>query len=206
MKQPSLSAKRSAGRPRAFDREQALAIALDLFWRHGFDGTSIPKLTAAMGISPPSLYAAFGSKDALYREAIQLYLAKYSGFMNSLFDEKLSARDAIEHALLAAAKQFSEPGHAPGCMISSAELQASPDNQRLAAEIASFRLAAQQVVFSRLEAARKSGELPARTDTASLATFYAMVSQGMSVQARDGAKAAMLKRLAKLAMQAWPQT
>lgn len=206
MKQPAIPAKRCAGRPRAFDRDHALSIALGLFWRHGFDGTSIPQLTAAMGISPPSLYAAFGSKDALYREAVKLYLSRYSGFMNSLFDEKISARDAVEHALLAAAKQFSEPGHAPGCMISSAELRVSPDNEKLANEIASFRLAAQQVVYTRLEAARKSGELPGKTDAASLAAFYAMVSQGMSVQARDGASAAVLKRLAKLAMQAWPHT
>ncbi|HUX89678.1 MAG TPA: TetR/AcrR family transcriptional regulator [Gallionellaceae bacterium] len=206
MKQPAIPSKRSVGRPRAFDREQALGIALGLFWRHGFDGTSIPQLTAAMGISPPSLYAAFGSKDALYREAVKLYLTRYSGFMKSLFDDKLSARDAVEHALLAAAKQFSEPGHAPGCMISSAELQTSPGNQKLADEIASFRLAAQQVVYTRLEAARNSGELPRITDTASLAAFYAMISQGMSVQARDGAKAAVLKRLVKLAMQAWPHS
>jgi AcrR family transcriptional regulator len=206
MKQTTSSSKRSAGRPRVFDREQALSIALDLFWRHGFDGTSIPQLTAAMNISPPSLYAAFGSKDVLYREAVKLYQTRYSGFMNILFDEKISARDAVEHALLAAAKQFSDPGHAPGCMISSAELQASPDNQKLAAEITSFRQAAQQVVYTRLEAARKSGELSVKTDTASLAAFYAMVTQGMSVQARDGAKAAVLKRLAKLAMQAWPHS
>ncbi len=205
MKQPPPPAKRSAGRPRAFDREHALSIALDLFWRHGFDGTSLPRLTAAMGISPPSLYAAFGSKKSLYREAIQLYLTRYSGFMSSLFDEQLSARDAVERALLAAAKQFSDPAHAAGCMISSAELHASPDNQKLAAEITNLRQAAQQFVYARLEAARKSGELAKTTDTAALAAFYAMVSQGMSVQARDGADAATLKRLAKLAMQAWPQ-
>jgi AcrR family transcriptional regulator len=206
MRQPAPPNKRSAGRPRAFDREHVLSIALDLFWRHGFDGTSIPQLTAAMGISPPSLYAAFGSKEALYREAVKLYLTRYSGFMSSLFDEKIRARDAVEHALLAAAKQFSDPCHAPGCMISSAELQASTDNEKLATEIASFRQAAQQIVYVRLEAARKAGELPAKTDTASLAAFYAMVSQGMSVQARDGAKVDVLKRLAKLAMLAWPNT
>jgi AcrR family transcriptional regulator len=206
MEQPAQSTKRSAGRPRAFDREKALSIALDLFWRHGFDGTSIPQLTTAMGISPPSLYAAFVSKEALYREAVKLYLTQYSDFASSLFDEKKSARDAIEQALLAAAKQFSDSCHAPGCMISSAELQASPDNQKLAAEIASFRQASQHIVYVRLESARKSGELPSKTDTASLAAFFAMVTQGMSVQARDGAKAAVLKRLAKLAMQAWPRS
>jgi TetR/AcrR family transcriptional regulator, copper-responsive repressor len=197
--------KRSAGRPRAFDREQALAIALDLFWRHGYDGTSIPQLTAAMGISPPSLYAAFGSKDTLYREAVKLYLSRYTGFMLHLLDEKCSAREAMERALLEAAKQFAETGHAPGCMISSAELQASPGNEELAAEIAKLRQAAKQLVYSRLASARRSGELPAKTDIASLASFYAMITQGMSVQARDGAKASELKRLALLAMKAWPQ-
>ena len=205
MKQPVPLKKRSAGRPRAFDREQALAIALDLFWRHGYNGTSIPQLTTAMGISPPSLYAAFGSKDALYREVVKLYLMQYTSFMNHLFDEKISARDAVERALLAAAKQFSQAEHAPGCMISSAELQAAPDNEALADDIAKLRKAAQHIMFTRLEVARRSGELPSNTDTATLAAFYAMISQGMSVQARDGAKAVELKRLAMLAMRAWPK-
>jgi AcrR family transcriptional regulator len=204
MTQQNSPAKRSAGRPRAFDREQALGIALDLFWRQGYEGTSIPQLTKAMGISPPSLYAAFKSKESLYREAVELYLTQYSGFMSSLFDEKISARDAIEKALLEAAKQFSDPCHAPGCMISSAELQASADNMKLAAELTGLRQAAQKIVYTRLEAARKSGELEKKTDTASLAAFYAMVSQGMSVQARDGASTSLLTHLAKLAMQVWP--
>lgn len=205
MKQPPPPDKRSAGRPRAFDREQALGIALDLFWRHGFDGTSIQQLTSAMGISPPSLYAAFGSKDGLYREVIQLYLSRHTSFMNHLFDEKISARDAVERALLAAAKQFCDTSHAPGCMISMAGVQTSLDSKRLAAEITSLRLAAKQVVYTRLATARKSGELPAKTDITSLAAFFAMVSQGMSVQARDGAGETALKRMAKLAMKAWPQ-
>ena len=206
MKQATPLIKRSAGRPRAFDREQALEIALDLFWRHGFDGTTIPQLTTAMGISTPSLYAAFGSKDSLYREVVKLYLSRYTGFMSILFDEKVTVREAIEHALLAAAKQFTQAGHAPGCMISCAELTASPDNMALTVEMAGLRLASQDIIFNRLETARKIGELPNETDTASLAAFYAMVTQGMSVQARDGANATVLKRLAKMAMQAWPQT
>ena len=205
MKQPAPPAKRSAGRPRAFDREQALAIALDLFWRHGFDGTSLPRLTTAMGISPPSLYAAFGSKEALYRESVKLYLTRYSKVLNYLFDESISAREAVEQGLLATVKLLSEPGHAHGCMISSAELQTSPGNESLAAEIAGYRHAAKQAVYTRLEAARKAGELPGKTDTAALAAFFAMVTQGMSVQALDGTDAATLKRLVKLAMQAWPK-
>ena len=204
MKETTAPTKRSTGRPRTFDREHALCLALDLFWRHGFSGTSIPQLTTAMGISPPSLYAAFGSKEALYREVLQLYQSRYGGFMSHFFDEKCSAKEAVERALLAAAKQFAQTDHAPGCMISIAELQPSPGNETLALEISELRLTSQNIVYTRLEAARKSGELPKKTDTASLAAFFGMVAQGMSVQARDGANEATLKRLAKLAMKAWP--
>lgn len=204
MEHPAPAAKRPAGRPRAFDRQQALVVALDLFWRHGFGGTSIGQLTAAMGISPPSLYAAFGSKEGIYREAVALYLERYGGFMNGLLDERCTAREAVERALLEAAKQFGKADHAPGCMVSCAELQASPDNAALVAEMAKLRQSAQRAVHARLEAARVSGELPPHTDTASLAAYYAMVIQGMAVQARDGAKTTLLKRLVYLAMQAWP--
>lgn len=205
MKQQEITNKRKAGRPRAFDREHALSVALDLFWRHGFDGTSIPLLTEAMCISPPSLYAAFGSKESLYREAVKLYLARYNNFMLHLLDANCSAKQAIERALLEAAKQFASTDHAPGCMISSAELQVSPGNEQLAEEIANIRLTAKQLVHKRLESARKTGEIPKNTDTTTLAAYFAMVTQGMSVQARDGAKTAELNKLAKMAMQVWPQ-
>lgn len=204
MERPTIAAKRHAGRPRAFDRQQALGIALDLFWRHGFEGTSITRLTAAMGISPPSLYAAFGSKEALHRETVALYLTRYGGFMSELLDERRTARVAVERALLGAARQFSQTGHAPGCMVACAELHASPDNAALVAEMAGLRQSAQRAVHARLASACRSGELPPHTDTATLAAYYAMVIQGMAVQARDGAKSALLKRLVKLAMQAWP--
>lgn len=197
-------AKRHAGRPRTFDRQKALGIALDLFWRHGFGGTSITQITEAMGISPPSLYAAFGSKEALYREAVALYMERYGSFMSGLLDQQCSARAAVEYALRGVAKLFSQTGHATGCMVACAELHASPDNAALVAEMAELRRNAQRALYAKLEAARKSGELPPQIDTATLAAFYTMVIQGMTVQARDGAKTAMLKRLATLAMQAWP--
>lgn len=205
MEQHTVVAKRSVGRPRAFDREQALGIALDLFWRQGFEGTSTTQLTAAMGISPPSLYAAFGSKETLYREAVALYLVRYGSFLSAPLTADCTARDAVARILLAAAKQFSQAGHAPGCMVSCAELSASPDNAVLVAEMAALRQSAQSALHVRLEIARKAGELPPQTDTSTLAAFYAMVVQGMAVQARDGAKTALLKRMATMAMRAWPE-
>jgi hypothetical protein len=106
--------------------------------------------------------------------------------------------------LLRAARQFANAEHPPGCMVAAGELQASLANAAVAAEISGLRQAAQQAIRNRLEGARKAGDLPADTDTANLAAFYAMIIQGMAVQARDGAKPARLKRLAELAMQAWP--
>ncbi len=204
MKEASTPAKRTAGRPRAFDRDKALRLALDLFWRQGFEGTSTSQLTAVMGIAPPSLYAAFGSKDALYREALALYGSRFGGFVSEPMSAGGSTRRAVEQMLLRAARQFSDAEHPCGCMVANGELQASPNSNALAAEVTALRQAAQHQIGVRLDAARRSGELPEGTDTATLAAYFAMVIQGMAVQAHDGAKPALLKRLAASAMSAWP--
>jgi len=199
-------APKRAGRPRAFDREEALNTAMDLFWRHGFEGTSTAQLTAAIGIAPPSLYAAFGSKEALFRETLALYGQRYGGFLSQPMSGTGSARAAVEQMLQAAARQFTDAQHPLGCMVAAGELQASEAQGALVAEVAGRRHAAQLAIRARLNRARQDGELPAVTDTAALAAYFAMVVQGLAVQARDGAKPALLKRLADLAMQAWPQS
>lgn len=196
--------KRSAGRPRAFDRERALAIAMDVFWRNGYEGTSTAQLTQAMGIAPPSLYAAFGSKEALYREAVVLYQAGHGAYFGSALAAPGSARDAMRAVLLGAARQFTGAGHAPGCMVATANIQCAPEHGEVAGELCTARLAAQQAMRRRLEVAREDGELPADCDAAALATFFAAMIQGMAVQAHDGATQATLEQLAALAMQAWP--
>jgi TetR/AcrR family transcriptional regulator, copper-responsive repressor len=195
---------RTAGRPRLFDREAALEIALDRFWRQGFEGTSTTQLTAAMGISQPSLYAAFGSKEQLYREAVSLYVKRHGQFLSMAFSAHGSAREAISQALLLAARQYCDSTHAPGCMIASAGLQGGADHAVLFSEMAELRFNGQRAIHARLEQARLDGELAADTDTAAFAAYFAMVIQGMAVQAIDGAKAAALEAMATLAMKAWP--
>nr|WP_315488629.1 TetR/AcrR family transcriptional regulator [uncultured Rhodoferax sp.] len=195
---------RSAGRPRLFDREAALEIALDRFWRQGFEGTSTTQLTAAMGISQPSLYAAFGSKEQLYREAVGLYVQRHGQFLDKAFSAHISAREAIFHALLLAARQYCDSAHAPGCMIASAGLQGGADHAVLFSEMAELRLTGQRAILARLEQARLDGELAADTDTAALAGYFAMVIQGMAVQAIDGATSSALEAMVTLAMKAWP--
>ena len=114
------------------------------------------------------------------------------------------AREAVSRMLQGAASQFREAGHAPGCLVSSAEIQGSPGNEAVVAKAAAMRQDAQRAIHVRLKSACRDGELPPDTDTAALAAFYAMVVQGMSIQARDGASTAMLRREAELAMRAWP--
>jgi AcrR family transcriptional regulator len=196
--------KRGAGRPRAFDRARALAVAMDVFWRNGYEGASTAQLTQAMGIAPPSLYAAFGSKQALYREAVALYQARHGAYFGAALAAPGSARDALQAVLIGAARQFTGAGHAPGCMVATANIHCAPEHSDVAGELGTARLAAQQAMQRRLDVAREVGELPAGCDTAALAAFFAAMIQGMAVQAHDGATQATLEQLAALAMQAWP--
>lgn len=196
---------RRVGRPRGFDREVALSVAMDLFWRHGFEGTSTSQLTAAMGISPPSLYAAFGPKESLYREALALYGRRHGRFLSEPLAENLSAREAIVQVLQGAARQFSGAAHAAGCMVAYTDMSAAPDGAARVAEMAGLRQAAQRALQIRLEAAASAGELPDSADAATWAAYIAMVVQGMAVQARDGADQATLLRMADLALMSWPR-
>jgi AcrR family transcriptional regulator len=195
---------RSAGRPRLFDRDAALGIALDMFWRQGYEGTSTGQLTTAMGISQPSLYAAFGPKEQLYRETVALYLRRHGQFLANAFSAHDSAKEGIQHALMAAATQYSDATHAPGCMVASAGLQGGADNAALFADMAGLRAQGQSAIQARLEKARTDGEISSGTDTVTLAAYFAMVIQGMAVQAKDGACTATLQAMATLAMAAWP--
>lgn len=206
MSAPIPPAPRSAGRPRLFDRDAALGIALDLFWRQGYEGTSTTQLTSAMGISQPSLYAAFGPKEQLYRETVALYLRRHGQFLSIAFSAHASAKEGIQNALLVAAAQYCDSTHAPGCMVASGGLQGSADNRVLYAEMAGFRAQGQSAIQARLDQACSDGEIAPGTDTAALAAYFAMVIQGMAVQARDGASPATLHAIATLAMAAWPKS
>lgn len=189
---------RRRGRPPAFDRAEVLARAGETFWRLGYEGASIVDLTTAMGITPQSLYAAFGSKADLYREA----LGWYGDAFATLTDEDLAAPDVIGTLcgwLEAQAKAFADPTHPPGCMISTAVLGCAVENDPVARLVAARREATIARLRERLERAKTEGELRPDADPAALARFTGAIIQGMSVQARDGASAAELCALARLA-------
>lgn len=194
---------RGRGRPRSFDTDEALDIALEVFWRLGYEGASISDLTQAMGLCPTSLYAAFGSKAALYREALARYGSRDGAFTAALAAREGSARDAVACVLRECASRFADPAHPPGCMISTAVLACAKENGEVADHLASLRRHVSLAFAARIEAGIASGELPPGTNSQAMARFYASVIQGMSVQATDGADGKALRLIADMAMDAW---
>lgn len=180
-----------AGRPRSFDRERALEVALHTFWEWGYEGTSISRLTEALGIAPPSLYAAFGDKRRLFDEAAARYLARLDLSMSARLGAP-TAREAIEGVLADAAAFYTDGGHPRGCLVMSEPL--------LAAERAHARAA----IAARIARGVADGDLPPGTDVEALTEFVDIQLAGMSARARDGADHEQLAASIAQAMRAWP--
>ncbi|MEU1505688.1 TetR/AcrR family transcriptional regulator [Kitasatospora sp. NPDC005748] len=190
------------GRPRSFDREAALEQALRLFWERGWEATSVADLTSAMGIRPPSLYAAFGDKRALFAEVVARYRESHGAYSTRALAEEPTARAGIARMLHEAAAEATDPEHPWGCLlISSAVNCTSPEVEQALREI---RNANVRALESLIRADIAAGREPAGADAAALAQFTATVLQGMSQRARDGADRAGLERVAADAMRVWP--
>ncbi len=197
-------AKPSRGRPRAFDREHALEAALLLFWEQGYEGTSISQLTSVMKITPPSLYAAFGSKEQLYQEVLKRYLSSHGDFITTGLAAKTNVRDRVAIILREAAVRFTRTNFPPGCLVANGALRCASEHQLAVEATAALRRSIEMVLNERIKAAIRAKELPVGTDALGLAGFFAAVVQGMSVQAIDGTSRKKLLKVADLAMSAWP--
>jgi AcrR family transcriptional regulator len=192
------------GRPREFDHDAALEAAMLLFWRKGFAATSMNDLCDAMGVRSPSLYAAFGSKEELYLEAIEHYVRTQGTRVWDRLAEGATARAGIENLLIAGTESLPKSRAIPaGCM---ATLAAVGDEwpAPITRVVKKGRLEMLGMLRSRLETAVAKGELAASTDIDGLSRFYLSVFQGMAIQARDGATRAQLRAVAAAAMAAWP--
>ena len=191
------------GRPRSFDRAVALRRAMEVFWAQGYDGTSMSDLIAAMAVNSPSIYAAFGSKEALFREAVALYRATEGGRIWSAVTTAPSARAAIETVLRASAEEFTRPGKPRGCLVVLGALHADDANEAVHQELQELRAENMKMLLLRLKRGVVEGELPNGPDWRAIAAFYITVQQGMSIQARDGASRKALLAVADCAMAAW---
>ncbi|WP_308367626.1 TetR/AcrR family transcriptional regulator [Streptomyces sp. ISL-36] len=190
------------GRPRSFDRPTALERATMAFWEHGYETTSVSDLTRVMGISAPSLYAAFGDKRTLFEEVVEAYAGSYGAYGGRAFAEEPTARGALGRMLREAADVFTDPCHPRGCLMISAAINCStPEVEEGLRERRNANLAAFE---ARIRKGVDAGELPAGTDAGTLARFCGAVLQGMSQQARDGATRTELEAVAEAAMLAWP--
>jgi AcrR family transcriptional regulator len=198
---PTAPTKR--GRPRRFDRDAALESALLEFWRHGYDATSIATLTRAMGVNPPSLYAAFGDKRQLFGEAVRRYVATYGSYGARALAEP-TARAAVARMLRDAAAAYTGSGTPAGCLLVNGAATCGPGAEEAEAELRAVREGTKAAIAAKIEADVRAGRLPAGTDARALAGYAATVAQGMCTQARDGAGRAELERVAELALAAWP--
>lgn len=203
MKDVSTHPRRKTGRPLSFDRDAALEQAMLLFWRHGYEATSLSDLTAEMGVTPPSVYAAFGDKKQLFLEAVRRYL---SGPVTAqhLIDAAVTARDAAWSLLEGSAIAFTGMTTPPGCLLATGAISCSPAAQDVQSELARMRGAIQDRLREKIVRAVEGGEMPGETDPEVLAGFVMAVIQGLSTLARDGLPRDKLLRVARTAMAAWP--
>jgi TetR/AcrR family transcriptional regulator, copper-responsive repressor len=202
-KHPPPRQARARGRQATFEREEALEIALDLFWRHGYEGVSISALTQAIGIAAPSLYHAFGSKEELYKEVIGRYQGVgLSAAQIAACGSSLEATRRILEFAVAAVTGSKRP---LGCMVSSGLLMSSPEHAGVAVHVRKERAKLRATLQKSIEKDIRSGELDVSVNAASLARFYTTVLQGMSVQAIDGATRAELTAVMETALLSWPK-
>ncbi|QBS40147.1 TetR/AcrR family transcriptional regulator [Nocardia sp. CS682] len=192
------------GRPRAFDRTEVLRRAMEVFWEHGYEGSSMSDLTSAMGINSPSLYAAFGGKEALFREAVGLYGQTDGGYTDRALREEPTARAAIDAMLRDNAIAYTVEDKPHGCMVVLAGSTYTTRSESIRDFLIEKRRETTEEIRRRMDHGVAEGDLPADTNTPALAHFYATVLYGLSIQARDGASLAELTQSIDVAMAAWP--
>lgn len=191
------------GRPREFDVDQALDRALRVFWRRGYEGATLPDLTKAMGINRPSLYAAFGSKEELFRKALDRYAEGPAACMREALNEP-TARAVAERLLDGAIDLVTDRRNPRGCLMVQGALACGETAESVRRELVARRVAGEVAVRQRFERARADGDLPAEADPADLARYVVTVMRGMAVQAAGGASREDLRRVAEMALRAWP--
>jgi AcrR family transcriptional regulator len=192
------------GRPRAFDADAALDEAMEVFWRHGYEGATIAQLTDAMGINPPSLYAAFGSKEGLLKAALDRYSAKRAAFMEDILSAP-TAREAAERMLMGIADTQTDPANPPGCLLVQGGLACGTGSENVPFELAARRAQTEEQLRERFAKAKAEGDLTVTADPAALARYLSAVTNGMGVMASSGADREALRQVAAVSLKAFDE-
>jgi AcrR family transcriptional regulator len=191
------------GRPREFDPDQALDRALRVFWRSGYEGASMADLTEAMGITKPSLYAAFGNKEELFRKALDRYVDGPGGYVQVAL-AKPTAREVVEHLLYQAADAVTNPENPPGCLAVQGALCCGEAAETIKQELMSRRANGEENLRKRFARAITEGDLPRDSNAADLARYISAIVQGMAVQAAGGVSREQLRKIAEMTLRTWP--
>lgn len=192
------------GRPRSFDLDKALDAAMQVFWRKGYEGASLSDLTQSIGINRPSLYAAFGDKETLFRKALDRYAEGPGAYVREALKQP-TARAVTQQLLRGAADLLTDPHHPSGCLMVQAALVCGKAAECIRQELVSRRSAGEAALRRRFKRAKAEGDLPADSNPSDLARYIVTISQGMAVQAASGASREELERVVGTAMRAWPR-
>ncbi len=191
------------GRPAQFDQDQALDQALHLFWTHGYEGTSMAELTEALGINKPSLYAAFGNKETLFRKALAKYLSGPAAYVASAM-HAATAKEVVTTLLNNAVEVMTDPATPCGCMVVQGALTCGEGAGLIQKELAGYRLGFEEALTQRFEQAQQDGDLSREAQPRALAKYLATLHQGLSVQATSGASREELQAVVNMALKHWP--
>jgi len=198
--------KKCRGRPKQFDPDIALDRALEVFWRHGYEATSMSELVEATGAKAPTLYAAFGNKEGLFCAALERYLAKYTQDSRQLLQQDdLPIAEIIDRFMRMTANLFTDPDNPAGCFMISSSAALSASAETVAEMLHKKHLQQESNLKNCFDRKVQQGELLSKTDTQMLTKYVYANIQGMSTQARDGASRADLFKLVDLLMLLWPR-
>lgn len=192
------------GRPMSFDKTAALQRAMHLFWEHGYEATSMADLTAAMQITAPSLYNAYGSKEQLFIAALDLYMAGIGAAGAALLAQAPTAREGVRRLLEQTAEEQARRSHPPGCMLVAAASNGSAAPPTVRRHVAYYHQLAQAGLRERIERGVREGDVAPAEDVAALAAFYMATIDDMATLARNGTPLPRLLAICALAMRAWP--
>ncbi len=191
------------GRPREFDTEHALDQALALFWRNGYEGTSLAALTDAVGVTPTSLYAAFGNKEALFRKALDLYEREKLAYIGEALAAPTS-REVAERLLTGALEMQTSECEPRGCLRVISTISCGQEAESVKADLMARRGSSHQALLDRMQQAKDEGDLPAHVDAAAMTDYLLAILQGMSVQASSGASKEQLQQVMRTSIAIWP--
>ncbi len=191
------------GRPREFDVDEALDRAIEVFWRQGYNGTSLSDLTEAMGVSRPSLYAAFGNKEETFKRAVDRYAEIDMAYVTDALAES-TAFDVARRFLVDNVEAVTTLGRPPGCLSIQGGLAAGPEDAEIVRFLNDRRSGGEARMTERFARAQADGDLPSDEDPAELARYLNTVSAGLAVQASAGASRAALRLVAERALRSFP--